>query len=140
MLDILLLSHGKLAAGLLDSYNMIVGENDRVSAIGLTDEGIGLFRERLQQYMADKKDRVTLILTDIKGGTPFNEAYNLLLQHPEDIKVVTGMNLPMLIELGMKLEGQTSLSELYADVINVGKEAVSGIEELSQDTDDDIDF
>jgi len=139
-LDILLLSHGKLAAGLLDSYNMIVGENDRVSAIGLTDEGIGLFRERLQQYMADKKDRVTLILTDIKGGTPFNEAYNLLLQHPEDIKVVTGMNLPMLIELGMKLDGQTSLSELYADVINVGKEAVSGIEELSQDTDDDIDF
>ncbi|MGY3749250.1 PTS sugar transporter subunit IIA [Vagococcus acidifermentans] len=139
-MDILLLSHGKLAAGLLDSYNMIVGENDRVSAIGLTDEGIGLFRERLQQYMADKKDRVTLILTDIKGGTPFNEAYNLLLQHPEDIKVVTGMNLPMLIELGMKLEGQTSLSELYADVINVGKEAVSGIEELSQDTDDDIDF
>lgn len=139
-MDVLLLSHGKLAAGLLDSYNMIVGENDRVSAIGLTDEGIGLFRERLQQYMADKKDRVTLILTDIKGGTPFNEAYNLLLQHPEDIKVVTGMNLPMLIELGMKLDGQTSLSELYADAINVGKEAVSGIEELSQDTDADIDF
>lgn len=138
-MKLLLVSHGTFATGLLESYVMIAGENSDISAICLTDDGIGDFSKRLQDFVQMHLDEGLLILCDIKGGTPFNEAYREFLANPQQVKVVTGMNLPMLIETGVALQSGRKLEELFELAVNTGRTSVEGTEVLAQQ-EDEIDF
>lgn len=142
MLKILLVSHGDFCSGLLASYQMIVGETEGMSWIKLDELGIGAFSQKLTTFVEEAiEENQVLVLTDIKGGTPFNEAYRLFLHYPEKMRVITGMNLPMLIELGMNAKG-TELGQLDGLVtlgINTGKDSIEGIQ-LEEIEEDVIDF
>lgn len=138
-MNILLLSHGAFCEGLLDSYRMIAGKNDCIHALALDDDGIATFAKRLQEKTSVLlKDADLLIYTDIKGGTPFNEAYQLYLKNQEHIRLVAGMNLPMLIETGLSLENNT-LQSAFELAIACGQSSVEGIIE-EDDSEDEIDF
>lgn len=131
-MHIMLATHGKFSKGILDSYQMIAGVNDKIHAISLTDDGIEGFAEKLQNDMEDLLDDTVLVMTDLKGGTPYNEAFNYYLIHPESVRVVAGLNLPMLIEVGLALENN-SLDTLYNLALATGAAGVIGIEEDSAD-------
>jgi mannose PTS system EIIA component len=104
MTTVCLVSHGNLCLELINSYEMISGKNQLLKAIPLDDSGAKAFSKRLEIEITEllKKGSV-LILADLKGGTPFNESMKLLLQYPDDIELVSGVNLPMLLEIGLKL-------------------------------------
>lgn len=139
LISILMISHGAFSQGLLESYQMIAGENDRLDALSLDNKGIADFKERLTVTVQDKITQgKLLILCDLKGGTPFNEAYNLYLHYPDKIKVIAGMNLPMVIESGMQVSMTSDLDELYMIALNTGQTSISGIDE--ETADDEIDF
>lgn len=123
----LLVSHGLFAAGLLDSFEMICGKNDSISVISLSDDGVKDFSNRLNNYLEENKDNQVLILCDIKGGTPYNEAYRRYLDNLGRIRVIAGMNLPMLIEVGMLISIGTSLDEAYATGLSIGRQSVNGV-------------
>lgn len=130
MIQIVVVSHGDFCTGMIDSYHMIAGENELITAVKLDEQGIGDFSERLAVQVTEALNQgELLILTDIKGGTPYNEGYNHYLQHPTKIKLVTGMNLPMLIEVGLNIGMGKTLEELYELALTVGREAVMGAEE-----------
>lgn len=140
MTKIILVSHAAFCQGLLESYKMIAGENDCLSALSLDMNGIADFKERITKEVAKKvSDDPVLILCDIKGGTPFNEAYNLYLQNPEKIRVISGMNLPMVIETGMQVSNVSDLDQLYDIALNTGKESIEGINEESN-KEEEIEF
>lgn len=129
-MKIVLTSHGKLATGILDSYSMIAGNTNNISPIELTEDGISNYRERLILLLDEilKKDQI-LILCDIKGGTPYNECYRYFLENEDNIRIVTGVNLPMLIEVGFNIENK-SLKELEMLAVNSGKSGVGTLEDL----------
>lgn len=138
-MKLLLVSHGTFATGLLESYVMIAGVNSDISAICLTDEGVGDFSKRLQDFVKMHVNDGLLILCDIKGGTPFNEAYREFLANPQQVKVVTGMNLPMLIETGVALQNGGKFEELVELAVNTGRTSIEGTEVL-EEQEDEIDF
>ncbi|MDT2598355.1 PTS sugar transporter subunit IIA [Enterococcus hulanensis] len=134
-MKLLVVSHGAFCQGILDSYQMIAGENKDIFAISLTDTGIQDFSERLNKQLTELESEDILILTDIKGGTPYNEAYKYYLSNEERIRVVAGMNLPMLIEVGLNL-ANTKLNDLAEMAIEIGKNGIEGIvEEAAEDND-----
>lgn len=139
-MKLLLVSHGALATGLLGSFEMIAGKNDSISAISLTDEGIGSFSTQLKQYLEERKNEEVLILCDIKGGTPFNEAYRAFLADPKQIRVISGMNLPMLIEIGVMLQADSELEQLVEIGINAGITSIEGVVEETRNDDEMIEF
>lgn len=139
-MKILLVSHGGLASGLLGSFEMIAGKNECISAISLTDEGIGEFSKQLTQYLENHENEQVLILCDIKGGTPFNEAYREYLAKPNQIKVISGMNLPMLIEIGVMLQDDSDIAQLVEIGINAGKTSIEGIVDETETDDEMIEF
>ena len=98
MVGILIASHGTFARGIYESGNMIFGQQDKVRYVYmLPEEGPEDIREKMKKAI-DKLDcQEVLILVDIWGGTPFNQASLLLEQHP-NWQMITGMNLPMLLE------------------------------------------
>lgn len=95
----LIVTHGRLAIELLNAAEMIVGEIHGVAAVSLgwhddVDTAATMIRNALDRVRT--ADGV-LILTDMFGGTPTNIASTFLGQ--ENVEIVTGVNLPMLIKL-----------------------------------------
>ncbi|GAA3012506.1 PTS sugar transporter subunit IIA [Tetragenococcus solitarius] len=141
MTQILLVSHGDFCIGLLNSYKMIAGETKKIKTVSLSDEGIGDFSKRLKREVeVNLQTDDLLIFCDIKGGTPFNEAYNHFLNNPERIRIIPGMNLPMLIEIGMQLETNESLDKLYDIALDAGKIAIERIEYEEEAAENNLEF
>ncbi|MGX7183394.1 PTS sugar transporter subunit IIA [Enterococcus pallens] len=136
-MQIMLATHGTFCQGIVNSYQMIAGVNEKLHTISLTDDGIGTFKQEFQMRMDNLLTDEVLIITDIKGGTPYNEAFNYHLKHPQQVRVIAGMNLPMLIEAGLAMETLT-LDELYQLALTTGKAGVAGTDE--DDLEDEIEF
>ncbi len=126
MIGLVLVSHGKLAEGLIDAMQMITGPQEAVRAIGLLEtEDVESLMEKILQAVneVDSGDGV-LIMVDLFGASPFNGSARLVLSHPErQLEVVTGMNLAMLVELVVQRAGM-SLSEAVELVLQVAPESV----------------
>lgn len=97
MTNILLVSHGNLAKGLLESAKMLVGEIEKIGYITFSENmGVDQLKEELEVYLANVESPL-VIFTDFKGGTPFNVT-RLLTKESEDMFVFYGMNLPMVVD------------------------------------------
>ncbi|WP_307739198.1 PTS sugar transporter subunit IIB [uncultured Parolsenella sp.] len=99
MIGIILASHGKLASGVRHSASMVFGDQPSSADVSLMPgEGPEDFRRKLLDAIDSLDERrEVLILVDLWGGTPFNQA-SLLLEEHDTWALVTGMNLPMVIE------------------------------------------
>lgn len=126
MVGIILASHGEFAKGILQSSEMIFGEQENVKAVTLmSSEGPDDFKAKLKEAIAsfDNQDEV-LFLVDLWGGTPFNQANTLFEEHKDSWAIVAGMNLPMLIEAYGARFSMESAHEIAAHILQAGKEGV----------------
>lgn len=99
MVGIILASHGELAQGILQSSKMIIGETENIAALSIMpSESPDQLRSKMEEVIKSFSTDQVVFLVDIYSGSPFNQA-NLLLQGNEDKRaIVTGLNLPMLLE------------------------------------------
>lgn len=126
MVGIILASHGEFAEGILQSGAMIFGEQENVKAVILKpSEGPDDLKAKLEEAIAsfDNQDEV-LFLVDLWGGTPFNQANSLLEAHKDKWAIVSGLNLPMLIEAYSSRFSMDSAHQIAAHVLGVAKEGV----------------
>jgi PTS system mannose-specific IIA component len=113
MVGLIVATHGRLAEELLRTAEGIVGPVARSCAVSIdshtsVEEARGRLAAAIQQ-VGEEGDGV-LVLTDMFGGTPANLALTFL---DEQIEVVTGVNLPMLLKLaGARSEGLKAAAEL----------------------------
>jgi len=75
--------------------------------------------EKIKQL--DKGDGL-LILTDLYGSTPSNIAYTLKKQCNNDIRIISGMNLPMLVTIVNY--ASLPLDKIVTKVIRGGKKGI----------------
>lgn len=139
-MNILITTHGKLADGLLSGLSFITGSTDNVETVALDEMGIENFRQRLNQKF-DEAVEPLIVLADLKGGTPYNESFAYYLGHPDDIRVVSGVNLPMVIELATQIAGLDNLDQAVDVAREAGTNGVSVPDAIDEDDDDeDMDF
>lgn len=138
-MKIVLATHGNLGEGLLDSYEMISGKSEIIQIVKLTESGIRDFKERLYTLLDElTQSEKVLVLCDLKGGTPYNESFMYSLEKPGKIEVVTGVNLPMLIEIGFLADSEKNAEKLAEIAMTVGKDSIEKL--LSSDEDDELDL
>ncbi|EME7087397.1 PTS mannose transporter subunit IIAB [Enterococcus faecium] len=126
MVGIILASHGQFAEGILQSGSMIFGEQENVKAVILKpSEGPDDLRAKLEEAVAsfDNQDEV-LFLVDLWGGTPFNQSNTLFEEHKDKWAIVSGLNLPMLIEAYVSRFSMESAHEIAAHIIETAKDGV----------------
>ncbi|HTI37827.1 MAG TPA: PTS sugar transporter subunit IIA [Vicinamibacterales bacterium] len=106
-LGVVVITHGQLAAELLNAAEMIVGDLPTFAAVSIGwHEDVDQARDAIAQAI----DRVrtaagddaeapagVLLLSDMFGGTPANLAVTFL--EAGRVEVITGVNLAMLIKL-----------------------------------------
>ena len=114
-LGVVVVTHGQLATELVNSAEMIVGDLPHFAAVSIgwhddvdhAREEIGRAIERLAAADGDAARIPVLVLTDMFGGTPANLAVTFVCQ---DVEVITGVNLPMLIKLARPQTGENLLT------------------------------
>ena len=134
MVGIILASHGGFADGIYQSGEMIFGQQENVAHVILKpDEGPDDVRVKMEKAIASfDDDEEVLFLVDLWGGTPFNQANNLVEQHKDKWAIVAGMNLPMVIEAYASRFSMNTAHEIAAHIIETAKEGVKVMPESLQ--------
>jgi len=115
-------THAGLAGALKSAAEMIVGSIDLCTSVEVTpgehaDEIMARVVSAVEAVSADG----AIIMTDLFGGTPSNMAMSFLKEGR--IEVLTGVNLPILIEFCSK-RGRVPLAELAAELQRCGREGI----------------
>ena len=127
MVGIILASHGGFAEGIYQSGEMIFGKQENVKACILRpSEGPDDIRKKMEDAIASFDDpEQVLFLIDLWGGTPFNQANNLFEGHKDTWAIVTGMNLPMLIEAyGARLQEGITAREIAKQIMEPARNGI----------------
>lgn len=131
MVGIVLTSHGGFADGINQSAEMIFGQQQDVAHVILKpDEGPDDIHAKLEEAIKDFSDQEqVLFLVDLWGGTPFNQASNLFEQHKDTWAIVTGMNLPMVIEALASRMTMDSAREIATHIVETAKDGIKTLPE-----------
>jgi PTS system mannose-specific IIA component len=123
MIGVVVVTHGQLAAELVNAAEAIVGDLPNFAAVSIG------WHEDVQDARAEiaaAVERVkgpggVLITTDMFGGTPSNLGLTFLQK--DSVEVVTGVNLPMLVKAANLREAAT-LSGVARTLRETGRNAI----------------
>lgn len=124
MIGIILMSHGKMAEGMLESSKLFFDEPVKIKALCI-EEGDNPedFDQRILDAAKELDDGSGVIaLCDLLGGTPSNRSMRVL---NDRLQVITGMNLTMFLELlGLRMSSET-IDDIDIDsLIETGKNGI----------------
>lgn len=128
MIGIVLCGHAQFASGLYSSINLIAGEQEAFQTVDFSKEmSSELLQEKLTAAVEAVDQRKGIVIfTDIPGGTPFNQAV-MLSTKMEGVKVISGTNLPALLEGSFNREN--SLESFIVKILDSGK---AGLQQFEQ--------
>ena len=129
-LGVVVVTHGQLAAELVNSAEMIVGDLPHFAAVSIgwhddvdhAREEIGRAIARVSASAGGSAEAPAgvLVLTDMFGGTPANLGVTYVSPL---VEVITGVNLPMLIKLA-RPPHDTDLLTLAREMREHGRHAI----------------
>lgn len=137
MLAFVVVSHGSFARGIVDSSYMIFGKQDKVQTVTFQlDEEPSVLTEKLMAAVDrfDADDQV-LFMVDLWGGSPFNAASRIVAEHTDRMGLVTGLNLPMLIEA--YTVRAKPIDDVIAHLEETGKIGIKHLNLLKEDEEDE---
>ncbi len=129
MVGIVIVTHGRMATGLIEAAEMIVGEQEALVPVHLQEmDDVESLMERVTKAVSQvDSGQGALIMVDLPGASPFNASARIAMQQ-DNIGVVTGVSLPMLAETLVQRDG-SSIQELIDIAKNAG---MIGIKDLSE--------
>ncbi|WP_370556996.1 PTS mannose transporter subunit IIAB [Edwardsiella tarda] len=121
-------THGAAAEQLLKTAEMLLGEQSNVGFIDFVPgENAETLIEKYSQKLAQMDTSAGVIfLVDTWGGSPFNAASRIVLDK-EHYEVITGVNVPMLVETFMARDDNPAFDELVAIALETGREGVRAL-------------
>ena len=133
MVNIILATHGELGRALIEAAQAIAGPQEHVFAVSLlSDESPEAFSQKLASVLEQTANEQTLLVVDLFGGTPYNIAARAALAatSPGRVACVTGVNLPLLLELLLARDTATSLTELAETGVQAGRDSIKNLSTL----------
>ena len=127
---VVVVTHGQLAAELLNAAEMIVGDLPHFTAVSIGwHDDVDLAREEIGRAIERVRAKVgtpdnhggVLVLADMFGGTPANLGVTFL--DTNKVEVITGLNLAMLMKLARPLK-DTDLLTLAREIRDQGRNAI----------------
>jgi PTS system mannose-specific IIA component len=124
-----IISHGQVANELVAAAEAVVGDVANMTAVSIGwHDDVELAKGEIERSIKQVSNGAgVLLLTDMFGGTPTNIATVFFKEN--EVEIVTGVNLPMVIKLATVSEPLT-LSELAAAVESEGRSSICRAGEL----------
>lgn len=133
MLAFVVVSHGEFAKGVVQSSYMIFGSQEKVQVVTfqLDDEPETLVQKLTEAVDRFDADDQVLFMVDLWGGSPFNAAARIVAENNERMGLITGLNLPMLIEAYTVRD--KPLDEVIAHLEETGKIGIKHLDLLQDE-------
>lgn len=128
-------THGTAAEQLLKTTEMLLGEQDNVAFIDFVPgENAETLIEKYNLKISElDTSGGVLFLVDTWGGSPFNAASRIAVDK-ENHEVVTGVNIPMLVETFMARGDNPGFDELVALALETGREGVKALKKPEEES------
>ena len=125
MIGVVITGHGNFPEGLFSTAKRIIGDLENVIVVATQpNEKPFHLSARLAKAMEKVASKSgVLVLTDVFGSSASSMCINMHKKYP--IKVVTGVNLPMLFALATYRRAAINLDTLASKVEEVGKKSIS---------------
>ncbi|KMK51881.1 PTS mannose transporter subunit IIAB [[Actinobacillus] muris] len=134
---IIIATHGVAAEQLLKTTEMLIGEQSDVATIDFVPgENAETIMTKYQAKLANELAHCeqVLFLVDTWGGSPFNAA-NRVAEGKDNMDIVTGVNVPMLVETFMARDDGPSLEELVEVALETGRLGVRALRYQEKEAD-----
>lgn len=130
MLGIVIVSHGQLSVGLKDSAEVIIGKSEQIYTVSLTPgEDIQQLGETIKTtVLAANQGEGVLVFVDLVSASPYNQTVININSLEETLQnqvfVIAGVNLPMLLEaINIQLLN-TPLKEGVQEILKQGSKSI----------------
>ena len=136
-MKVIAVSHGSYSKGLVESTQMLVGEQEDLVAYGLfPEQTVATLTEKLKAEIDQSGDgEEILFVSDLFHGSPFNAIVSLMEHH--DIYHVTGINLPLMVEVMMGRYAGKNAAEICAGLIEAAPGTVKDVRKLFEEVDEE---
>ena len=123
-MKVLVTGHGGFATGMVAASRMIVGDQELINWLPF-EEGTNLsdYQAQITASVERHGEEGLLILTDFKGGTPFNVSMLLSQGHPQ-VAVLAGTNLAMILEAIDQASTASSVTDLADHLVVIGRQGL----------------
>ncbi|GEO47938.1 PTS sugar transporter subunit IIA [Companilactobacillus kimchii] len=119
---IVLASHGKFASGILSSLKLLYGNTESVTAMDCYIDPKYDLQKNVKKVIDENSDNRLLVITDILGGSVNNEFLKYIKK--SNFYLVSGLNLPFLLELMTQITETSDLELLIKNVLDNSKESI----------------
>jgi PTS system mannose-specific IIA component len=128
MTGIMIIAHGALAGELINSVAMIMGRVPLLRAVGLgSDQSLDDLKREIEEAWQELERGGAgqiLVLVDMFGGSCSNVAARLVCDsEPGQVAVVTGVNLPMVLEASIDRD-LYEFKDLVDRVVKAGRKSI----------------
>ena len=129
MIGLLVTGHGNFGSGITSAVDLIAGKQENYQYVDFlpTYNLDDLDREIRKALDNLKNCDSVLILCDLLGGTPFNKAAEISTQM-QNVNVVAGTNLSMMLEVTMTRKFEEDLDALTKAALESGVEQIAKYE------------
>jgi len=126
MIPFIIITHGALADGLVNSLKMIYGDIKEVYPCNfLPNMELEELENQVNQLVDSIEAEKIFIFTDMLGGSAFNTA--MKVQREKKVHVIAGVNLMMLLDL-ISIREKSDFSALFEHLIKNKEKYISVFE------------
>lgn len=137
MAIVVVASHSEMANGIKKTTEYIMGKMPNLYAIPAYTEGFENVEEALKKILKEYPDKQIYVLSDLVGGSVNSEIKKLLESYP-NIHLVTGVNLPLVMQL--LLADDTKSNEELPKAIEEARRGIIYMNEFSKKDEEFDDF
>lgn len=122
MRKFLIAAHGSFSSGIKSSLDIIIGKTENVFIIDAYVNGNKSIEDELNAILGNvQADDELIVFSDLMGGSITNQILRSGLR--ENVHVVSGMNLPLLIDI-MLADADTPVKDVIENAISIAREQV----------------
>lgn len=141
MIGFILTGHGQFSNGLKSALDMVAGDQPAFQIVPFEGSEAATYGDDLRAAITAMRaecEEGVIVFVDLLGGTPFNQSM-MIANDVDKLEIVTGTNLPMVIELLFARNGATDVTALAEQAVTAGKLAVTrqSLASVMGNTDDD---
>lgn len=129
MIGLLVTGHGNFGSGITSAVDLIAGKQENYQYVDfLPTYNLDDLDCEIRKALDNLKDcNGVLILCDLLGGTPFNKAAEISTKM-QNVNVVAGTNLSMMLEVTMTRKFEEDLDALTKAALESGVEQIAKYE------------
>ncbi|ACZ10313.1 EIIAB-Man [Sebaldella termitidis] len=133
MRKFLIASHAYLAKGMYSSLELIMGKQEHIHILcAYTSEEFDI-KQEIQKILLDlSREDELIILTDVFGGSVNNEFFEVMAKNPDNIFLVSGVNLPLIMNLISRSKDEKPTSEIINESIQEAIDSICFCNELTE--------